>query len=250
MLVPSSPSAGAVDSSSSEEFDGKSWVEWFLRQRGGEFYVEVEDNYLQDDFNLTGLSSLVPYYEQALNLITDCEDDEEDPESSEGLEQASIQLYGLIHARYLLTTKGQAALLVKYNQGLYGLCPNVGCQYAVKPQGVLPIGSDLPDQGPTRVFCPKCCEMYVAKSSRLDSIDGSHFGSGACHVLVMNNPNLITEMGRNGVVPRNYEPHIFGFKQHFSKNQRDILQKALNESKLGASLGEPEPRLIDEDSDE
>ena len=37
---------------------------------GNEFFCQVEEDYIQDDFNLTGLSSYVPYYEHALGLTT------------------------------------------------------------------------------------------------------------------------------------------------------------------------------------
>lgn len=48
-----------------------SWISWFLSSKGNEYFCEVEEDYILDRFNLTGLNAEVSNYTQALDLITD-----------------------------------------------------------------------------------------------------------------------------------------------------------------------------------
>lgn len=60
-----------------------------------------------DAFNLVGLSPYIPYYEYALDLITDREAEEDlTVEQRDIIEADADNLYGLIHARYILTNRG------------------------------------------------------------------------------------------------------------------------------------------------
>jgi casein kinase II subunit beta len=100
---------------SGSEGEDTSWIAWFCSLRGNEFFCEIDDDYIQDDFNLCGLSNQVPYYDYALDLILDIESSNGDvftEEQNELIESSAEMLYGLIHARYILTSKGLAAMVI------------------------------------------------------------------------------------------------------------------------------------------
>jgi casein kinase II subunit beta len=78
------------DSLSSSGSSLQSWISWFCSLSGHEYYAEVPEDFIDDEFNLTGLSTIVPYYNQALETILDMEcgeffddDDEEEEEEEE-----------------------------------------------------------------------------------------------------------------------------------------------------------------------
>ncbi|KAI8096606.1 casein kinase II beta subunit CKB1 [Halteromyces radiatus] len=66
------------DSQTSTSSSLQSWVSWFCSLTGHEYYVEVPEEFMDDDFNLTGLSALVPYYNEALEMILDIEPEDYD----------------------------------------------------------------------------------------------------------------------------------------------------------------------------
>ncbi|KAB5564163.1 hypothetical protein DKX38_004217 [Salix brachista] len=155
---------------SGSEGDDTTWISWFCNLRGNEFFCEVDDDYIQDDFNLCGLSTQIPYYDYALDLISDVESSHGDmftEEQNELVESAAEMLYGLIHARYILTSKGMAAMLDKYKNYDFGRCPRVHCC----GQPCLPVGqSDIPRSSNIKICCPRCDDIYYPRSKYQGSI--------------------------------------------------------------------------------
>ncbi|XP_055810892.1 putative casein kinase II subunit beta-4 [Solanum dulcamara] len=194
---------------SGSDGDDTSWISWFCNLRGNEFFCEVDDDYIQDDFNLCGLSSQVPYYDYALDLILDVESSHGDmftEEQNELVESAAEMLYGLIHVRYILTSKGIAAMLEKYKNYDFGRCPRVYCS----GQPCLPVGqSDIPRASTVKIYCPKCEDIYYPRSKYQGNIDGAYFGTTFPHLFLMTYGHLKPQKPTQNFIPR-----VFGFKIH------------------------------------
>lgn len=83
----------------------------FVSSRGNEYFCEIDEDYLTDRFNLTGLNTEVTYYQYALDLVTDVFDMDVDDDMREAIEKSARHLYGLVHARYVVTTRGLAKMV-------------------------------------------------------------------------------------------------------------------------------------------
>ncbi|ROW08215.1 hypothetical protein VMCG_03080 [Cytospora schulzeri] len=183
----------------------ESWIASFCSLLGHEYFAEVSEDFIEDDFNLTGLQSQVPMYKEALEMILDVEpeddEDEEDEEdedeedvSADGLdrrlpgerrhhsrmasdlsviESSAEMLYGLIHQRYICSRAGIQQMSEKYEMGHFGCCPRTNCNQA----RTLPVGlSDIPGEDTVKLFCPSCLDVYVPPNSRFQTVDGAFFG--------------------------------------------------------------------------
>ncbi|KAF8274428.1 casein kinase II, regulatory subunit [Lactarius quietus] len=157
------------DASTGSDSDySNSWISWFLSSKGNEYFCEVEEDYILDRFNLTGLNTNT--------------DDDFQEELRGSLDIQARLLYGLIHARWIVTARGLAKMLDKYKKADFGRCPRVLCQ----GQPLLPIGlTDVPYEKSVKLYCGRCEDIYSPKSSRHGSIDGAYFGTSFPHLLFL-----------------------------------------------------------------
>ena len=176
------------DSYSLESNEGDSWISGFCSLVGHEYFCEVFDDFIDDDFNLTGLASMVPHFQEALEIISDLE-----PEKPLKLpniplvEHSAELLYGLIHARFIITKAGLHLMHAKYLERHFGVCPRYLCEHTP----LLPMGRhDMPGFETVRLFCPCCLDLYIPPSSRYYNIDGAYFGTSFPGVFLKTFPEI------------------------------------------------------------
>ncbi|KAH8976627.1 casein kinase II regulatory subunit-domain-containing protein [Lactarius hatsudake] len=158
------------------------WISWFCSLPGHDYFCEVAEDFIEDDFNLTGLNAMVPFWKEAMEMVLDVEPDEDSAKIPDvSIVEASAELlYGLVHQRYVLTRAGLHAMAEKYEAGVFGSCPRVYCMGC----NVVPCGrSDLPGLDTVKLFCPNCNDIYVPASSRFQGVDGAFFGTTFAHLF-------------------------------------------------------------------
>ncbi|KAL4893893.1 casein kinase II, regulatory subunit [Aspergillus ambiguus] len=225
------------------------WRSQFISSRGNEYFCEIDEEYLTDRFNLTGLNTEVPYYQYALDLVTDVFDVDADDDLREQIEKSARHLYGLVHARYIVTTRGLAKMVDKYKKGDFGKCPRVMCE----GHPLLPMGQhDIPSMSTVRLYCPKCEDIYNPKSSRHAAIDGAYFGTSFHSMLFQVYPALVPEKSI-----RRYEPRIYGFRVHaaaalarWQDQYRDDMKARLRNAGVEVKYAEESEHEEEEDDDE
>ncbi|KIX08111.1 uncharacterized protein Z518_02767 [Rhinocladiella mackenziei CBS 650.93] len=133
-----------MSQSSSQSPD--SWIGTFCSLVGHEYFAEVSEDFIEDDFNLTGLQAQVPMYKDALEMILDVEpsdtnssalseeEEEEEEEEDDGIlgdelddppanqngatrRQSGVSAGGRRHGR----TSSDASVIESSAELLYGL---------------------------------------------------------------------------------------------------------------------------------
>jgi casein kinase II subunit beta len=171
------------DYTSSTPTSTLTWISWFCSLPGHEYFCEVTEDFIEDDFNLTGLNTMVPFWKEAMEMVLDVEPEDEDTSKIPDVsivESSAEMLYGLVHQRYILTRAGLQAMAEKYEGGIFGSCPRVYCVGC----NVVPCGRvDIPGNDTVKLYCPNCNDIYIPPSSRFQGIDGAFFGTTFPHLF-------------------------------------------------------------------
>lgn len=201
-----------------DRYDGESdkdcvsWITWFCELKGNELFCMVDNEFIADDFNLTGLSSMVSFYQYALDVIQDqdtLDNDRFTEEQKRLVESSAETLYGLIHARFITTNRGLKLMEDKFVQGEFGCCPRVFCS----GQAVLPVGqSDVVRESSVKLFCPKCEDIYYPRSSRHKTLDGAFWGTTFPHLLLLQMRENGYQIAKTLKPHQEYIPRIYGFR--------------------------------------
>ncbi|KAL7751615.1 casein kinase 2 regulatory subunit [Sorochytrium milnesiophthora] len=212
------------DLSSSEASSGDAsnitWIEWFCSLPGHDFFCHVEDEFIEDDFNLTGLSNMVPYYREAMDLILDLESEDAETYPDANLVESSAELlYGLIHARFITSRQGLQTMLSKLEHRQFGICPRVYCYtFPLLPVGLF----DSPGQGTVQLYCHNCKDIYTPHNSRYARVDGAFFGATFPHLLFQTYPDLyktlLTAVCANALSPSS---EVFSEEQPTTDSDRE-----------------------------
>ncbi|EDO04267.1 hypothetical protein SS1G_06750 [Sclerotinia sclerotiorum 1980 UF-70] len=245
---------GDVSNCSILENDASSFATYmpfkhFISSRGNEYFCEIDEDYLTDRFNLTGLQTEVQYYQYALDLVTDVFDLDCDDDMRETIEKSARHLYGLVHARYIVTTRGLAKMLEKYKKADFGKCPRVMC----KSHPLLPMGqSDNPNVKAVKLYCSRCEDIYNPKSSRHSAIDGAYFGTSFHNILFQVYPAMIPAKSFDRYVPR-----IYGFKVHapatlirWQNGERDEMRRRLRKLDIDSGFKDEDGEEVDDSEEE
>lgn len=189
---------------------GKSFAEWLTSLKKYKFFVIVDHDYLMDNFNYFGLKKYFDRFPEAQVVIRGSYKPriEEDPD----LLKQAIHLYGLIHARYLVTLDGIGDMKEKFSDGEFPKCP----RYLCNGHSCLPYGtSEIYGENTLKLFCPSCCDVYDMYIPLYQNIDGAFFGPNYVHILKQRYRTVTPSKPLKELVPR-----VFGFKMSRQKPKK------------------------------
>ena len=226
-----------LDTDGDSDDSRDSWMSWYVSLQGHEHLLEVDEDFVRDNFNLYGLRQMVDNYDNALEMILSSETpDDTDVKDQDFIDvyQAASELYALVHARFSLTVRGMQLMREKFVRAEYGRCPRALCE----EQPCLPCGLSDELGEHYRIYCPLCQQTFKPRV-KFPDLDGAAFGTSVPLMFFLTFPSL-----QPGVLPKFFVPRVFGFKV---KGCESVVKGMLREKKQARKW--VDRRLDDSDSD-
>ena len=110
------------------------WVDWHITVPGNQFLVPVDVSFIMNSFNMVefkdsehlGLTYFEEAHSQILGMAPRSQEELED-KAFQGVYQQAVDLYGLMHARYIQTKEGMQKTKLRFLANDFGTCPRVEC---------------------------------------------------------------------------------------------------------------------------
>ena len=222
---------------STDEESEISWIENFLSQDKHRYFCYVDPHYIQDNFNLYDLKQRVHDFRGCIHTITSTQSESAFAAESLTNEDSKL-LYGLVHARFILTANGLERMRQKFDNKDFGCCRNKACNNFP----YLPIGEHAAlGESNVHLYCGRCNSVYRGpRNSKAGQEDGSFWGPTFPHLFLMQYRNEYKALLSGQ--PIVHVPKVFGFKVH--RPQSDASEQAAHMLRLISS----NKRLMEENA--
>mgnify|MGYP001030986596 CR=1 FL=1 len=193
-----------------------SWVDWFFSQPFSQFFIRIDDDYLNNIENYYGIRQKVSFFNISLTIIRG----QYIPEDSipktwpEHINDYALTLYGMLHARFLSTNKGLELMYQKYQKSFFEACPRTFCHNIL----CIPYGNSNDFGNSTvKMFCPNCNDIYHVKNEECYFIDGACFGNSWVHLFLQKYPEIVPKK-----MPEKYVPRLFGYQLYNNETNEEL----------------------------
>lgn len=182
-VIPEDKITVSLQSDSDDSSNSEDWIHAFCLQGKTQdhkdqqsWFCEIDPSFFDEELVQINKKEDKVWIDNAIELIGEKYKQENGRISPEGemkLQCLAEHIYGLFHAKYILTEEGLKKMREKFLAKHWGTCPRYYCYH----NPVLPYGQDdRPGVHCAQVYCPVCSEVYDSSDKRAKEIDGAYFG--------------------------------------------------------------------------
>ncbi|KAE9551365.1 hypothetical protein FO519_005419 [Halicephalobus sp. NKZ332] len=171
--------------STSESDHEVSFINWLHSFPTTCMMIYVDEDFIRDGFNRQNIHKEIGISERQVNRLVEKILEGNIEEFDKDEKTNAIDIYGLVHARFIVSPYGIDQMRLLFSRGAFGKCPRHFCA----DQNCLPMG-ETPrlGQSPVKIFCPRCKQIYEPK--HYYDLDGAYFGPSFPAAFMLEFPNL------------------------------------------------------------